>query len=167
MIWGNKYMDNMYRLRTWSFCKMEFLAWPGRLLRWLFLPRTLVMFTLSLCVLALHLESSQCPWGLPAMSEVFRGPVVSLLLLLASCHPSWHSFVFLSWEKVKVMGRFHVYVGPSSLPSPVWIERRMWSTREMWAVESKGLLPPVPSAATPGSSKLAIQIAESIQPLFK
>ena len=33
--------------------------------------------------------------GLPAMSEVFRGPAVSLLLLLASCHPSWHSFVFL------------------------------------------------------------------------
>ena len=124
-------------------------------------------FTVSPCALALQLESSQHPWGLPATSEVFRGPAVSLLLLLASCHPSWHSFVFLPWEKVKVMGRCHVYVGPSPLPSPVWIERRTWSTRESWAIESKGLLPPMPSAATPGSSKLAIQIAENIQPLFK
>lgn len=144
-IWGNKYMDIHCRLRMWAFYKMELYVLPGRLLRWLCLPRTLATFSIVPLLwpwdwraATVH-EGCQPCQKLPEIQQSRFSFLCWLFAMLISF------FCFPALREDKSYGRMSCLHRAQSSPAALLeLSGRHQVPREARASESKSLLLPMP-----------------------
>lgn len=112
---------------------------PDQLLRWFCLPRTLVTFSCSSCALALRQEQPLFMGPASHVRSFQRSSSPTLPFSVGSLPSSSHSFVFLPWEKIKVMGWFFIFLNPGPSPLPQFC---LNGREDMRHQERQGLVSP-------------------------